>query len=65
MVFNSYIYDFWEEENYLFVVAGLEPVSNYGNTWLQGENDNIVLLKPVNYTATAGSQAIVEYLFKR
>jgi len=50
----------FEKEN-----EGLEPVSNYGNIWLQGENDNIVLLKPVNYTATAGSQAIVEYLFKR
>lgn len=50
----------FEKEN-----EGLEPVSNYGNTWLEGENDNIVLMKPVNYTATTGSQAIVEYLFKR
>lgn len=50
----------FEKEN-----EGLEPVSNYGSSWLQGENDNIVLIKPDNYTATRGSQSIVEYLFKR
>ncbi len=47
-------------------LENLEPVGHYSSCWLEGNDQHsTVLVKSDNYTATFGSQAIVEYLLQR